>query len=149
MPAPVELLRRVSLFAGLDEADLETLSGLCVERMFGTGSPVTSAGDRGAGFFIVDKGEATVRVHGEIRRKLERGDCFGELALIDGGRRAADITADSDLHCFGLSPTSFKTFVTGHPDVAWALLERLVTVLRETQAREVPQQSRKRFIGRI
>jgi CRP-like cAMP-binding protein len=149
MAAPVELLRRVSLFAGLDEAAVAELSLLCKDRLFTSGSPVTSAGSRGAGFFIVEKGEATVRVHGEVRRRIKRGDYFGELALIDEGRRAADITADSDLHCFGLSPTAFRTFVTGHPDVAWALLERLVAMLRETQSREaIAPRSRRRLMGR-
>jgi CRP-like cAMP-binding protein len=150
MAAPVELLRRVSLFAGLDEADLRELSDRCQERTFGQGSPVTSAGSRGAGCFIIDRGEATVRVNGEVRRRLHRGDYFGELALIDGGRRAADITADSDLHCWGLSEKAFRAFVTSHPAVAWALLERVVGMLREGQAREARATpgSRKRRIGR-
>jgi CRP-like cAMP-binding protein len=136
MAAPLELLRRCSLFADLPEADLEVLAARCQERTFTRGAPVTSAGSRGAGFFVIAQGKATVRVHGEVRRRLGPGDTFGELALIDGGRRTADITADSDLQCHGLSQKDFQAFVTGHPDVAWALLQRTVGLLREAQDRE-------------
>src|SRR3954470_5017050 len=126
MAAPVELLRRVSLFAGLEEADLRELAERCQQRIFTHGSPVTSAGSRGVGMFVIEQGEGTVRVHGQVIRKLRKGDYFGELALIDGGRRTADITADTDLHCWGLSEKQFRMFVTGHPDVAWSLLESVV-----------------------
>jgi CRP-like cAMP-binding protein len=148
MDAPLDLLRKVSLFADLPEADLRELGSHCQTRTFTRGAPVTSAGSRGAGFFVIKEGKATVRVHGAIRRKLEKGDSFGELALIDGGRRTADITADTDLHCLGLSQKDFKAFVVAHPEVGWRLLQGVVGLLREAQDREVRAPSRRRGLGR-
>jgi len=150
MAAPVELLRRVSLFAGLDDADLRELSECCQLKWFTRGSPVTNAGSRAAGFFVIEEGRATVRVNRQERRALKRGDYFGELALIDGGRRSADIAADTDMRCWGLSAKTFQTFVRSHPDVAWKLMEKLVAMVREANAREARQApgARRRRFGR-
>ena len=137
MSALVELLRRVELFAGLSEADLATLASLVQDRRANRGAPVTSAGSHAAGFFIIAKGEATVSVHGVVRRRLGPGDYFGELALIDGGRRSADITADTDMEYYGLSERAFRTFVSAHPQTMWHVLEHVVALLRQCQEREI------------
>jgi CRP-like cAMP-binding protein len=133
MAAPVDLLRRVRIFECLDDGELEQLAQRFQERTFDRGSPVVSAGSRGIGYFVVGDGEATVRVRGEVARTLKKGDCFGEVALIDGGKRSADIVAESHLHCFGISRDVFRPFLREHPDVAWALLEELAAKLRQAQ----------------
>jgi CRP-like cAMP-binding protein len=133
MGAPVQLLRRVRIFESLDERDLEQLAERFQQRTYDRGSPVVSAGSRGLGFFVVGEGEATVRVRGEVARRLGPGDCFGEVALIDGGKRSADIVAESHLHCYGISRDVFRPYVQEHPDVAWALLEELAAKLRKAQ----------------
>ena len=133
MGAPVHLLRRVRIFECLDDAELEQLSGRFQQRTFDRGSPVVSAGSSGLGFFVVGEGEATVRVRGEVARTLKKGDCFGEVALVDGGKRSADIVAESHLHCYGISRDVFRPFVQEHPDVAWALLEEFAAKLRAAQ----------------
>jgi len=134
MGAPLDLLRRVRIFECLDDAEISELAGRFQQRTFDRGSPVVSAGSRGLGFFVVGEGEATVRVKGEVARRLGPGDCFGEVALIDGGKRSADIVAESHLHCYGISRDVFRPFVREHPDVAWALLEELAAKLRKAQA---------------
>ena len=64
--------------------------------------------------------------------RLRRHDFFGEVSLIDGGRRSADITAETNMRCWGISKAEFEAFVKTHPEVAWALLEGLVARLRAT-----------------
>ena len=147
MVAAAHVLGRIPLFEGLDEAALEALAERGVERTFTAGSPVMSAGARAAGFFVILEGEATVSVRGTVQRRLRRGDYFGEMALIDGGRRTADVTADEHMRCLGLSPRAFRAFVDEHPDVAWALLERLVGLLRAAEGRSpgpAPRRRRRR-----
>ena len=148
MPAPMRVLRSVKLLAGLDEQALQELASQCQERTFTRGSPVTSMGSRGSSVCIIAEGEATVRVRGEVRSRLGPGDTFGALAVIDGGRRAADITAETDLYCYGLSPRAFKAFVLAHPDFGWALLEHVVGLLRDEQAKRPPATPRRRRLGR-
>ena len=136
MSAPIEALRNVSLFAELDEQDLEQLSRQLHERRFPEGSDVTVEGAGGAGFFVIAEGNAEVMVGGEHRATLGPGDHFGEIALIDAGIRSASIVAATDLLCYGLTPWEFRPFVEEHPQVAWALLQVLARRARESSAQE-------------
>jgi CRP-like cAMP-binding protein len=132
--SPVEALKRVPLFSGLEPDDLERLSQQMKERTFPAASTVTSEGAGGAGFFVIVDGDAIVSVGGEERARLGPGDYFGEIALIDEGMRSATITAASELRCYGLTVWEFRPFVEDHPQVAWALLQTLARRLREAQA---------------
>jgi CRP/FNR family cyclic AMP-dependent transcriptional regulator len=133
---PVEALRKVPLFPGLSDDDLERLARQMKERRFAEGAPVTTEGAGAAGFFVIVEGNATVSVGGEVRATLGPGDYFGEIALIDEGTRSATITAATDLLCYGLTVWEFKPFVEEHPEVAWALLQTLAQRLRDAQAHE-------------
>ena len=133
--APVELLRRVPLFEDFDRRDLERLARSFKERTFAAGSTVAGEGKSGAGFFVIESGEATVSVRGDEHGKLGPGDYFGEIALIDDGARSATVTADSDLHCFGLTSWEFRPLVESNASIAWKLLETLAKRLRVAQQR--------------
>jgi CRP-like cAMP-binding protein len=142
MPAPrVELLKRVPFLAKAGESELVALAPRFTERRYGSGSPVTSGGSSGVGFFVVAEGRATVRLHGEAVRRIGPGDHFGEIALVDGGRRSAEIVADTNMLCLGIPASELRTFVKSHPEVAWALLEHVVHRLRETEARAAAGQA--------
>jgi CRP/FNR family transcriptional regulator, cyclic AMP receptor protein len=134
--SPADALRRVPIFAGLSEQDLEGLARRMKERRFSEGSVVTTEGAGAAGFFVIVEGNANVTVAGEERATLGPGDYFGEIALIDEGTRSATITAATDLDCYGLTAWEFRPFVEEHPQVAWALLQTLARRLREAQAHE-------------
>ncbi len=129
----VEALRRVSLFQGLGDRELERLARAMKERRYSAGETVTTEGHRGIGFFVIADGTATVTVHGEPHGTLRAGDHFGEIALIDEGARSATVAADTDLRCYGMTAWEFRPFVQEHPDVAWALLETLARRLRTAE----------------
>ena len=132
--APVELLQRVPLFADFERRELERLARSFKERTFEAGSTVAGEGRTGAGFFVIESGEASVSVHGQERAKVGPGDYFGEIALIDEGARSATITADSDLHCYGLTSWEFRPLVEGNATIAWKLLETMAKRLRAAQS---------------
>jgi len=136
MSAPVDALRKVPLFAGLDDEDLGRLANQMKERRFSEGDSMTSEGSGGAGFFVITEGNATVSVGGEVKTALGPGDYFGEIALIDEGTRSATITAATDVTAYGLTSWEFKPFVEDHPQVAWTLLKTLAERLRAAQAHE-------------
>jgi len=98
------------------------------------GSTVVGEGKTGAGFFVIESGEATVSVHGSERGKLGPGDYFGEIALIDEGARSATVTADSELRCYGLTSWEFRPLVEGNASIAWKLLETMAKRLRAAQS---------------
>ena len=135
MSVPVNVLRRVPLLAAVDDAELVKLADRFCEKTFDRGSPVVSRGSSGSGFFIIAEGEALVSGGGARTAHLGKHDFFGEISLIDGGRRSRDITAETSMRCWGISRKEFRTFVKAHPDVAWSMLEVLCARLR---AADVP-----------
>ncbi|MGP0030679.1 MAG: PEP/pyruvate-binding domain-containing protein [Acidimicrobiales bacterium] len=130
---PVETLRGVPLFAGLDRKEAEQVARLFKERRFSKGETVVMEGSGGAAFFLIDSGTATVTLRGVEQATLERGDYFGEIALIDEGPRSATITATSELVCYGLTFWEFRPLVQGNGAIGWKLLQSLAKRLREAQ----------------
>jgi pyruvate,water dikinase len=129
----VEILQRVPLFAGLEKKQADQIARLFKERRFAQGETVVLEGSGGAAFFWIDSGEATVSIRGVERGKLQRGDYFGEIALIDEGPRAATITAATDLVCYGLTFWEFRPLVESNGAIGWKLLESLAKMLRAAQ----------------
>jgi CRP/FNR family cyclic AMP-dependent transcriptional regulator len=119
------LLKRVPIFSDLDGKELERIATSMKQRTFKAGETVTSEGQTGVGFFVIEEGEATVTVGGDERRKLGPGDYFGEVALLNESARTATITAESDLRCYGLTAWEFRPLVETHGSIAWKLLQAM------------------------
>jgi CRP/FNR family cyclic AMP-dependent transcriptional regulator len=134
VPASVEQLERVPLFADLDRKELDSLASTFKERKFKAGETVASEGSGGVGFFIIDEGEAKVTRGGEEQATLGPGSYFGEIALIDEGARTATITAETDMRCYGLTSWEFRPLVESNSQIAWKLLQALAKQLREARS---------------
>jgi CRP/FNR family transcriptional regulator, cyclic AMP receptor protein len=130
-----DLLRKVNLFSGLDDKELENLADEFNERRFSSGDKIALEGEGGLMFFVVDSGEASVEVHGEEVGRLGPGDAFGEIALIDRRPRTATVTALSDLRTYGLPVFVFRPYVEARPQVAWKLLEAMADRLAAAESR--------------
>jgi CRP/FNR family cyclic AMP-dependent transcriptional regulator len=120
-----DLLKRVPIFSDLDRKELERIAASMKQRTFKAGDKVTSEGQTGVGFFVIEDGEATVTVAGDERRRLGPGDYFGEVALLNESARTATITADTDLRCYGLTSWEFRPLVETHGSIAWKLLQAM------------------------
>ncbi len=135
MPAPRELIEKVPLFSDLESRELDTIASSMKERTFEPGETVATEGESGVGFFVIESGSATVSVGGTERRKLGAGDYFGEIALVAATDRTATITADDELHCYGMTSWAFRPLVEEHASIAWKLLQALGKLLRDAERR--------------
>jgi len=133
-----EVLRNTPLFSQLQKKDIKRLAAALTERSFPAGAVIMEQGKPGVGLFVIGSGTVTVSVNGKAVRTCEAGDHVGEVALIDDGPRTAEITADTDVDCYVLPAWQFRSIVSEHPDVAWALLRSLVQ--RVVRDAEVPDQ---------
>ena len=131
--APIELLQQVPLFSGLGRRELERVAHSMKERRFRKGDVVTTEGQGGVGFFVIDEGEADVTVKGEERARLGPGDYFGEIALITESDRTATITAETDMRCYGMTMWEFRPLVESNASIAWNMLQSLAQKLRDAE----------------
>jgi len=130
-----DTLEKVGLLEGLTKRDRQRLARSMKTRKFAAGREVVVQDRQGVGFFIITDGKAAVSIGGKTIDMIGPGDYFGEMALIDGDRRTATVTADSDLECLSMTSWEFKPFVAEHPSVAWALLQTLARRVRESADR--------------
>jgi CRP/FNR family cyclic AMP-dependent transcriptional regulator len=130
-----ELIRGVPLFSDLDDKTTARLAGEFIERRFAPGVAIATEGVDGLNFFVVESGEATVTVHGEVVGTLGPGASFGEIALVDRSARSATVTASTPMVTYALPIWSFRPFVEQRPELAWKLLEILAERLRAAQSR--------------
>ena len=135
MAVTADDLRRVDLFAELDDRDRKSIASAMRERTFSAGQTVTEEGGSGVGFFLIEDGSATVSVNDQEVRTLGAGDYFGELAMISRRERNATVTTDATTRCLVIAFADFRQFVQQNPDVAWKLLEHLADVLAAARAR--------------
>ena len=76
---------------------------------------IVSRGARGDSFFVIAEGEATVRRGTRKIGSLGPGDFFGEMALLSGARRSADVTATDYCQFLTLDQREFRSFVARNP----------------------------------
>lgn len=127
----IDLLRRVPLFADLEQRDLQQLAQSLKERTFSPGNTIATEGEGGVGFFIIEDGRATVTVGGQERGSLGPGDHFGEIALIAGSDRTATVKADTELRCLGMTFWEFRPLVESNGAIAWKLLQSLAKTVSQ------------------
>lgn len=126
-------LEEVSLFAGLSKRHLRGIAKLARVRRFASGSRLVRAGDSGKSFFVLLDGTAKVVRGGGRPRRLGIGDYFGEMALLDGAPRSADVIAESDVLALTVDRSGFTKLLRAEPAIAQALLRTLAARLRAAE----------------
>jgi CRP-like cAMP-binding protein len=129
--ASADTLRKVPLFADLDDRELGQIASSMRERRYKAGDVVTQEGAGGVGFFVVEEGEAEVVVGGEKKPwTVGPGDYFGEIALINESPRTATLTARTDMLCYGMTPWDFRPLVENNSAIAWKLLSAMAEKMK-------------------
>jgi CRP/FNR family cyclic AMP-dependent transcriptional regulator len=126
-------LEEVSLFEGLSKHHLRRIAKLARIRRFASGSVMVRAGDAGTSFFIMLEGTARVLPVSGRTRRLSAGDSFGEMALLDGAPRSADVVADGAVLALTIGRSSFGKLLRKEPALTQALLRTLAARLRTAE----------------
>jgi CRP/FNR family cyclic AMP-dependent transcriptional regulator len=131
-----ELLAGTPLLAGVDPQGVAMIAQRMVEVDFPKDHVIARQGEVGTGFFLVATGSVRVVRDGATIARIGPGDFFGELSVLDGRPRVAQVIADEPTTCLALATWDFESVVREHPEVALAILRGLAGRLRgltETQ----------------
>jgi CRP/FNR family transcriptional regulator, cyclic AMP receptor protein len=125
-----ELLSRVPLFSGCSQREIAAIARAAKEVNRREGAVLARTGEPGVGFFLLVDGKADVLVNGRKRGTLEPGDFFGEISLLDGGPRSADVVAATDVTMLGLTAWVFRGVLEQYPSISQKMLVTLASRLR-------------------
>jgi len=139
------VLSDVDLFAGLPPKVIGQIAERGHEATYAAGEPVVVQGESVTGFkafsptgvemHVILEGRARVDVDGVTHNVLGPGQYFGEVALIDGMPRTADVVPEEGgLRTFAISKWTFEDLLDHHPEVAVPMLRVLASRLRSQEA---------------
>ncbi len=131
-----ETLRTIPLFAGLREGDVIRLATAARERTYPKNSVIVFEDDPGDALYVVVSGQVKVVLTAEDGREVilsvrDRGDFFGEMALIDDEPRSAHVIAIEDSRLLVLRREDFQRCLSDIPAIAIGMLRALVGRLRQ------------------
>ena len=131
-----ESLRRVPLFAGLDRKELELLAKVAKEQRYEPGATIVQAGASGHGLYIIKEGNVSVVRDGQKVASFGPGQFFGEVSVLDGGPRTADVRADTETVCLTLISWEIKPLLMDNAGITYKMLLEMVKRLRSQSPRE-------------
>jgi CRP-like cAMP-binding protein len=130
----IDLLAAVPLFAGCSQHELRNIALLGTPLGAEPGAVLTQQGRPGREFFLVVEGTASCRVKGKEVKKIKEGGYFGELALLHGGIRTADVVAASEMELVVFDAREFRSMLMTTPSIGVKMLAVLAERLTEADA---------------
>nr|AAM22643.1 cGMP-dependent protein kinase [Eimeria maxima] len=97
-----QFLASVEFFQMLTEAQKNVITNALVVQSFKPGQPIVKEGEKGDILYIIKSGKARVSIKGKDVRLLQKGDYFGERALLYDEPRSATITAEEETICVSI-----------------------------------------------
>jgi MFS family permease len=135
----VALLQRVPFLDPLPLATISRLAAEAARLQCPAGTVIIEEGTAGDDFFVIADGRAEVSVDGRPVRELGPAECFGEIALLRGGRRTSTVRAETALQLLRFEGRQFVRIVNGYtPSTAAAttLIEDRLAHAASSGARE-------------
>jgi CRP/FNR family transcriptional regulator, cyclic AMP receptor protein len=128
------MMAGVPYFEGLSEKTLKAIANEGKLISYEAGRTIVGEGGAGVGFYLVLDGKVEVRKGGKVLATLGKGQFFGEMSVIDGQPRSADVVTITPARCWVLVSWSFAGLLKAHPEIALPMLKELVKRLRAAQS---------------
>jgi CRP-like cAMP-binding protein len=131
-PDIIESLARLTLFADLTQAQLESITHRFDEEVFAEGQRILRTGLSGGGLYLIIDGEALIRINGQVRARFGPGEFFGEIGVLLGEPPNADVEAATFLRCLEIPGAEVEPFLVEFPRVMYRMLQSEARRLRTT-----------------
>lgn len=132
-----QVLRRSPLFALLGDGETDAILAHARVAKYAEGDHIFSKGDPGDSMMAVLKGRVSISAPSDDGRQvvlavMHDGDVFGEIAMLDGKERTADVTAMTDCEVLIVPRRSLHSLLERRPDICIDLMLVLCERLRRT-----------------
>lgn len=149
----ISLLKKVPIFSNLKNDDLLKIRSLCVTKSYKRDRIILIEEDKGSSMFLIQCGRVKVSRMSEDGREvilsiLESGDFFGELSLLDGKARSANVTAIEDSEVLLLRRGDLLKLIEDYPQIAIGLLKELAARIRRSDT-QIKSLSLQDAMGRV
>lgn len=118
-------LARIDVLSPLAREALETIAAATHVHTFAKGETILRHGTAGNSMFVVHDGAVSVRVDESEIARLGEGDVFGEMALLTGESRAADVVALRDVVVIEITKEAMQPVLQNHPDLATSISSKV------------------------
>jgi CRP-like cAMP-binding protein len=135
-----EVLKNIPLLSKLEDEEIERLSEVVVSKKARKGSYLMHADDPGANLMFVVEGSLKVTLMGSDGKEvvlalLNQGDFFGEISVLTGEDRSANVVALTDSLMAVLDRETFERHVLSHTGLSHALLRAMALRLKAASAK--------------
>ena len=106
----------------LTQDDLELIKQCAKKQSFSKDDVIFSEGDEADSMYFIERGVLSVVIQKFTRQEMvasmRPGDCVGEMAFINGDKRAATVIAQTDCDLLAVSRDDFKSMLSQHGELA-------------------------------
>ena len=133
----LSLLQSVPIFSDLSASDLNKIAERMVLRVFTKGQMILLEDDLGQTFFVIGGGSVKITRLSDDGREvilamLGESDFFGEMSLLDGAGRSANVVALEASEVLTLARNDFLEILQDYPKISISLLEELTQRIRKS-----------------
>ncbi len=137
-----ETLLAVDLFRDLSADVRAAIAASCTGELFEAGERIVLQRDDRTDVFFIVSGTVRVSFHSKPGKDVQfrdqhAGECFGELAAIDGHPRSADVIALDDVFVGTIKARDFLAIATRYPEVSTKLFVQLTSLIRSLSNRVI------------
>jgi CRP/FNR family cyclic AMP-dependent transcriptional regulator len=133
----IDMLRKVPIFAGLSDEELESLADILRKRTFAKGMIIFHKDSPGRSLYIIASGKVRIFILSESGQEISVriygcGDVFGELSMLDGLPRSAGAIAIERTEVLTLDRDDFLALLERFPRIAPGIIATLSRRVRYT-----------------
>jgi CRP/FNR family transcriptional regulator, cyclic AMP receptor protein len=127
----IRRLAEVALFRHCSDKELARLASITDQAVLETGQVLCRQGEVATAAYVVDDGEASVKVSDQVIGSVGAGESVGEMGLLDYRPRSATVVARTPMKVYVIDARRFESVLEDAPTLARNLLRELTGRIRD------------------
>ncbi|MCF7884909.1 MAG: Crp/Fnr family transcriptional regulator [Candidatus Marinimicrobia bacterium] len=133
----IKELRKIPIFYRLNDENLEKISKIVSKKHYNKDEMILFEEESGSNLYLIKSGRVKVtRINSDgdevILSILGEGEFFGEMAILGGTTRSANVTSLEESEVLRLTRQDFMNLLKSHPDISIYILEEMANRLRKS-----------------